>query len=197
MLEATLRRPVMCFVCLACLLSLLSGCPWRIASQKQKLLLASQFVFLLLLLLLFPWCRSVGPPLFYLYSSAVVILLHERGREGTCPPLPSSLDPCEQEEEKLDGFPLLLSFPSQEVHSHDICCIQSADLSSPHATAAAMRTMEAAAAAFICTAVWRPLSMIPAVRQLPLGGRSRWQTRKMNLAMFELSTTKGHNSQVD
>ena len=66
---------------LACFLSV-SGCPWRIASQKQKLLLASQFVFLLLLfLLLFPWCRSVGPPLFYLYSSAVVILLHEEERE--------------------------------------------------------------------------------------------------------------------
>ena len=79
--EATLSTPcdVLC-PSLACFLSV-SRCPWRIASQKQKLLLASQFVFLLLLLL-FPWCRSVGPPLFYLYSSAVVILLHKRGREG-------------------------------------------------------------------------------------------------------------------
>ena len=87
----------------------LSPCPWRIASQKQKLLLASQFVFPPLLL----WCRPRPTPaaatpvgshlLFYLYSSAVVILLHEGSPAAATPtfppPLPSSLDPLQEGEE--------------------------------------------------------------------------------------------------
>jgi len=62
--------------CAVCPLLAFFLAPWRIASQKQKLLLASsQFVFPL-------WCRRFGGPPhipFYLYSSAVVILLHEDG----------------------------------------------------------------------------------------------------------------------
>ena len=118
--------------------------------------------------------------LFYLYSSAVVILLHEEERKvGNVPTFALIFGPLRAGGGGEVGWlsSPSLSFPSQEVHSHDICCIQSADLSSPFATAAAMRAMEAAAA-FSCTAVWRPLSMIPAVRQLPLGRRSRWLPQK-------------------
>ena len=111
--EATLSTPcdVLC-PSLACFLSV-SRCPWRIASQKQKLLLASQFVFLLLLL--FPWCRSVGPPLFYLYSSAVVILLHEEEREvvGNVPTFALIFGPLRAGGGEVGWLssPSLLSFP--------------------------------------------------------------------------------------
>ena len=110
----------------------LAPCPWRIASQKQKLLLASQqFVFLLLLP---SSSQSAPPPLLFVFLGCRHLVT--RGRNGVLVPTFALIFGPLARKRSWMAFP---SLPSLQVHSllsstplapHDICRIQSADLSS-------------------------------------------------------------------
>ena len=117
--------------------------------------------------------RPTPHPLLFVFLGCRHLVT--RGRRGGGPAhlLPSSLDPLREGEEGEEvgwlsplssykstpfGPPSVPSLPLLRVAPHDICRIQSADLSSR--STATTRT-----AAFIWIAVWRLLSMIPGAKQ--------------------------------